>query len=79
MESNEDTAEDYENYQYQPYRRPKNVKSVDFTNEVRVVYFSADQVLGEAKEPLKKELDQQIRNKEMRRGHCPATMMMGNR
>lgn len=74
----ENTAEEnYENYQYQPYRA-KNAKAVDFTNEVSVVYFNADEVVGESKEPLKKELDQQIRNKEMRKGHFP-TLMVGNR
>lgn len=43
-----------------------------------MVYFNADEVIGECNEPLKKELDQQIRNKEMRRGHCP-TMLIARR
>lgn len=70
----EGQSDDEETYEYRPYRRAKNVKSVDFTNEVRVVHFRADQVVGESKEPLKRELEQQVRNKEMRRGHCPALM-----
>lgn len=37
-----------------------------------VVYINKeDKVVGEASEPLKKELEQQVRNKEMRRGHMP--------
>lgn len=63
----EEHEEDFENYEYQPYK--PNVKSVKFTNEVMVVHFNREEVLGESKEPLKKELDQQVRNKEMRRGH----------
>ncbi|KAF2879913.1 hypothetical protein ILUMI_26242 [Ignelater luminosus] len=62
-----------ESYEYQPYRQ--NRKSVDFVNEVLVVYFTGDEVITKSTEPLKKELDQQIRNKEMRRGHVPCTMM----
>lgn len=42
-----------------------------------MVYFNAEEVVGESKEPLKKELEQQIRNKEMRRGHCPTMMIDG--
>lgn len=72
-----DTAEasvaDTESYVYQPYR-PKNSKSVEFTNEVQVVYITADKIVGQTREPLKKELDQQIRNKEMRRGHSDEFM-----
>lgn len=74
MRPNEEGNEEYvETYEYQPYR-PKNSKSVEFTNEVQVIYFTGEEVVGEAKEPLKKELEQQIRNKEMRRGHCPAML-----
>lgn len=62
-----------QNYEYQPYH-PKNMKAVEFTNEVMVVYITGDEVVGESTEPLKKELEQQIRNKEMRRGHCLTTM-----
>lgn len=64
----------YENYEYRPFQ-PRTTKSVDFTNEVKVVYFNAEEIIGEGKEPLKKELEQQIRNKEMRRGHCPAMLL----
>ncbi|XP_017780323.1 PREDICTED: uncharacterized protein LOC108565403 isoform X2 [Nicrophorus vespilloides] len=63
-----DAEEIIESYEYQPYQ-PKNSRSVEFTNKVMVVYIKEDKVIGEAIEPLKKELDQQIRNKEMRKGH----------
>lgn len=43
-----------------------------------VVHFNGDEVVGESKEPLKKELEQQVRNKEMRRGHTP-TILTGKR
>ncbi|KAJ8948009.1 hypothetical protein NQ318_011898 [Aromia moschata] len=59
-----------------PYRYryfPKNSKSVVFTNEVFVVYFNGDEVVCESKEPLKKDVDQQVRNKEMRHGHLLKT------
>lgn len=49
--------------------QPKSSKSVVFTNDVMVVYFNGEHVISESKEPLKKELEQQIRNKEMRKGH----------
>lgn len=52
---------------------PKNSKSVVFTNEVLVVYFNNEDVVGEEKEPLKKEVEQQTRNKEMRRIHLNKT------
>ncbi|XP_022918154.2 uncharacterized protein [Onthophagus taurus] len=66
-------GEDYlQNYEYQPYH--KNSKAVEFINQVMVVYITGDEVVGESTEPLKKELDQQIRNKEMRKGHYPATL-----
>ncbi|CAG9773711.1 unnamed protein product [Ceutorhynchus assimilis] len=48
---------------------PKNSKSVVFTNEVFVVYFNNEHVIGEEKEPLKKDVEQQTRNREMRRVH----------
>ncbi|KAL1494446.1 hypothetical protein ABEB36_010044 [Hypothenemus hampei] len=51
----------------------KNSKSVVFTNEVLVVYFNNDDVVGEEKEPLKKEVEQQTRNQEMRRVHLNKT------
>lgn len=51
----------------------KNSKSVVFTNEVLVVYFNNEDVIGEEKEPLKKEVEQQTRNKEMRRVHLNKT------
>ncbi|GJQ79006.1 hypothetical protein Trydic_g167 [Trypoxylus dichotomus] len=76
MTENANTAdtENYtQNYEYQPYQ-PKNMKAVEFTNEVMVVYITGDEVVGESTEPLKKELEQQIRNKEMRRGHCLTTV-----
>ncbi|XP_060522729.1 uncharacterized protein LOC132699827 [Cylas formicarius] len=48
---------------------PRSTKSVVFTDEVLVVYFKNELVVGEATEPLKKEAEQQTRNKEMRRCH----------
>ncbi|KAL3268106.1 hypothetical protein HHI36_007233 [Cryptolaemus montrouzieri] len=57
-----------DNYSYVPYE-PKPSRSVVFTNEVMVVYFNGEHVVYESKEPLKKELEQQVRNKEMRKGH----------
>lgn len=62
-----------DSYQYQPYKHSPS-KSVEFTGEVMVVYFNGDDVVGESKEPLKKELEQQLRNKEMRKGHMPAML-----
>lgn len=70
MDENE---QEEESYVYQPYH-PENTKSVEFTNEVMVVYFTGEEVVRESVEPLKKELEQQIRNKEMRRGHMPTTL-----
>lgn len=64
--------EPVENYEYQPYQHPS--KTVDFTSDVMVVYFNGDDVIGEGKEPLKKELEQQLRNKEMRKGHLPTML-----
>ncbi|KAF5305278.1 hypothetical protein FQA39_LY09243 [Lamprigera yunnana] len=60
-------------YEYQPYKTAK--KSVDFVNEVSVMHFAGDVIIDQTMEPLKKELDQQIRNKEMRRGHIPCTLL----
>ncbi|XP_044754464.1 uncharacterized protein LOC123313587 [Coccinella septempunctata] len=57
-----------DNFAYVAYE-PKTSRSVVFTNEVMVVYFNGEHVVSEAKEPLKKELEQQVRNKEMRKGH----------
>lgn len=48
---------------------PKSSKSVVFTNEVFVVYFNGNDFVYESKEPLKKDTEQQVRNKEMRQGH----------
>lgn len=64
--------EPIENYEYQPYQNP--LKTVEFTSEVMVVYFNGDEVVGESKEPLKKEIEQQLRNKEMRKGHLPTML-----
>lgn len=58
-------------YAYHPY--PK--KCVTFVNEVDVIYFTNDEILRKVSEPLKKESDQQIRNKEMRKGHVPCTLL----
>lgn len=60
---------DAQSYAYQPYHG-KNSR-VEFTNNVMVVYIKEDRVIGESSEPLKKELEQQVRNKEMRKGHTP--------
>lgn len=51
----------------------KNNKSVGFKNEVFVVFFKGDDVIGESKEALKKDTEQQLRNKEMRQGHLMKT------
>lgn len=73
LEKDEMIDDEPESYQYQPYKHPPS-KSVEFTGEVMVVYFNGDDVVGESKEPLKKELEQQLRNKEMRKGHMPAML-----
>ncbi|CAH1960058.1 unnamed protein product [Acanthoscelides obtectus] len=66
--SNEnDTVEEECPYKYKYF--PKNSKSVEFTQEVFVVYFNGEEVVHESKEPLKKDEEQQERNKEMRQGH----------
>ncbi|CAH0564334.1 unnamed protein product [Brassicogethes aeneus] len=52
---------------------PKNSKSVLFTKDVMVVYFNGESILNQSKEPLKKEVEQQIRNKEMRKTHLIKT------
>ncbi|XP_045473970.1 uncharacterized protein LOC123680223 isoform X1 [Harmonia axyridis] len=57
-----------DNFAFVAYE-PKTSRSVVFTNEVMVVYFNGEHVISESKEPLKKELEQQVRNKEMRKGH----------
>ncbi|XP_066140341.1 uncharacterized protein [Euwallacea fornicatus] len=64
-----EAEEDSPQYQF----LAKNSKSVEFTNEAMVIYFNNDNVVGERKEPLKKEVDQQTRNKEMRRIHLNKT------
>ncbi|XP_056629849.1 uncharacterized protein LOC130901126 [Diorhabda carinulata] len=66
-----ETVEEEYTYKYKYF--PKNSKSVVFTNEVFVVYFNEQDVVSEAKEPLKKDIDQQERNKEMRHGHLLKT------
>nr|CAI5830127.1 unnamed protein product [Callosobruchus analis] len=62
-----DTIEEEFPYKYKYF--PKNSKSVVFTQEVFVVYFNGEEVVYESKEPLKKDEEQQERNKEMRQGH----------
>ncbi|ENN77991.1 uncharacterized protein LOC109536602 [Dendroctonus ponderosae] len=69
QESSSIEEESFEKYKYMT----KNSKSVVFTNEVLVVYFNNEDVVGEEKEPLKKEVEQQTRNKEMRRVHLNRT------
>ncbi|CAH1117757.1 unnamed protein product [Phaedon cochleariae] len=66
-----ETVEEEYSYKYEYF--PKNSKSVVFTNEVFVVYFHENDVVYESKEPLKKDIDQQERNKEMRQGHLLKT------
>ncbi|XP_076256489.1 uncharacterized protein LOC143193927 [Rhynchophorus ferrugineus] len=72
-DSNEDNSlmEEEAPYKYKYF--PNNSKSVVFTNDVLVVYFNNEDVVGETREPLKKEIDQQERNKEMRRIHLNKT------
>lgn len=50
------------------------LKKLWSTNELIVVYITGDEAMGETTEPLKKELTQQIRNKEMRRDYCLTTV-----
>ncbi|CAG9855835.1 unnamed protein product [Phyllotreta striolata] len=75
-EENKETADDTETlddeYIYKYKYFPKNSKSVVFTNEVFVVYFNGNDVF-ESREPLKKDVEQQERNKEMRQGHLLRT------
>ncbi|XP_031347251.1 uncharacterized protein LOC116173724 isoform X2 [Photinus pyralis] len=59
-------------YVYHPHNNPP--KCVTFVNHVDVIYFANDEILRKVSEPLKKESDQQIRNKEMRKGHVPCTL-----
>lgn len=66
-EDENETIEAETSYKYKYF--PKNSKSVVFTNEVFVVYFNGAEVVCESKEPLKKDTEQQERNKEMRQGH----------
>lgn len=66
-DSENETLEGETSYKYQDF--PKSSKSVVFTNEVFVVYFNGTDVVYESKEPLKKDTEQQLRNKEMRQGH----------
>lgn len=63
-------VDDFADYSYKPYTK----KSVLFKNEVKVMYFTNEEVVLNGTEPLKKEADQQMRNKEMRRGHVPCTI-----
>lgn len=67
-----ETEELVENYDYQHFHHP--LKTVEFTTDVMVVYFHGDEVVGESREPLKKEIEQQLRNKEMRKGHMPTML-----
>ncbi|XP_063920834.1 uncharacterized protein LOC135135648 isoform X2 [Zophobas morio] len=62
VEQPEDFAATYKYY-------TKNTKSIKFTNQVTVLYFNGEDILCESMEPLKKEQDQQLRNKEMRKEH----------
>lgn len=64
---NRDIIEGEYPYKYNFFKKSR--KSVVFTNEVCVVYFNGDEVIYESKEPLKKGVEQQTRNKEMRHGH----------
>lgn len=66
-EEDNETIEAETSYKYKYF--PKSSKSVVFTNEVFVVYFNGTDVVYESKEPLKKDTEQQERNKEMRQGH----------
>ncbi|KAG5877384.1 hypothetical protein JTB14_027995 [Gonioctena quinquepunctata] len=66
-----ETVEEEYPYKYKYF--PKNSKSVVFTNEVFVVYFQENDIVYESKEPLKKDIEQQERNKEMRQGHLVKT------
>lgn len=68
--SNDMVIDDIVDYSYTPYTK----KSVDFVNEVKVAYFTSEQVVMNGIEPLKKEMEQQVRNKEMRKGHVPCTI-----
>lgn len=52
----------------------RNSKSVRFQKEVNVVYFAGDQIVEQKTEPLKKETEQQERNKELRREVCAETV-----
>lgn len=67
----DETLEDENYYKYRYF--PKNSKSVVFTNEVFVVYFNGEDIVYESKEPLKKDIEQQMRNREMRQGHLLKT------
>lgn len=66
-DSDNDTLEAETSYKYKYF--PKTSKSVVFNNEVYVVYFNGTDVVCDSKEPLKKDTEQQVRNKEMRQGH----------
>ncbi|XP_019879884.1 uncharacterized protein LOC109607868 [Aethina tumida] len=70
-EPSEETLLDDESFQYKYF--PKNSKSVVFTKDVLVIYFNGEDVVSELKEPLKKEVEQQVRNKEMRQTHLIKT------
>ncbi|XP_050504377.1 uncharacterized protein LOC126883173 [Diabrotica virgifera virgifera] len=72
-ETLEDTETVEEEYGYKYKYFPKNSKSVVFTNEVFVVYFNDHDVVSEVKEPLKKDIEQVERNKEMRQGNLMRT------
>lgn len=63
---------------FNPKKHYKPEKNVRFQTEVTVVLFENNQILGETVEPLKKELEQQERNKELRKEVCPEGFKGGN-
>lgn len=60
-------------YEYHPYQKTR--KCVTFENQVDVIYFTSDEIVSKVYEPLKKESEQHLRNKEMRKGHIPCTLL----
>lgn len=65
-------ADEQHTYSYQfdyVSHKIRKVKCVEFDDKVLVIHVVGGEVLGESTEPLKKEVDQQMRNKAMRQGH----------
>ena len=65
-------ADEQRTYTYQyDYESHKTIRSktVEFIDKVMVIHVAGGEVLGESTEQLKKEVDQQTRNKAMRQGH----------